>query len=146
MSQTHHMWLIHMWPIHMWRNAFKCDVTDSSVICFIRMWRASIICDVTHSYVAYSYVAHVQIDYRIRRAQRYYVSCVSFICDSFICDAFVCDVTHSYVTRSYVTCLVCMWHASFVCNSLICATHAQTDYGLATIIRLLKIIGLFCRI
>jgi len=138
-----HKWINHAthmkscvtWLIHLWYDSFIRDVTYSHGTYLIHMARDSFICDMTHSYVAW--LIHMRHD--------------SFICDvthSHVWhDSFMCDVTYSYV-----------WHDSFICY----VTHSNVAghmwfihmlsqewfmcYGVASISRLLKIIGLICRI
>jgi len=113
------------------------------------------ICDMMHSYVWVWIISH------------------SFIYDAFICVTWLihmCYMTHSYVWHDAFTMLWCVsqsftcvtwhihvcdmtpshvWHDIFIRATWLihaCGMIHSLCYGVATISRLLKIIGLFCRI
>ena len=115
---THYMTLsVVTWLVHTWHDSFMC------VTWLIHM------CDVAHTHVTWlMYTWH---------------------------DSRICDMTHTYVifgpcvrdmAHSYVPWLMHRWHGAFIWKWLIHTWHGAYVYGLATMSRLLKIIGLFCRI
>ena len=127
------------WRIHVWHDMFIRDVTD--------IWHDSFVRDVTHPYV--TRLIHMWHDASIFDMTHSCVTCSFVTWFAYIGhDSFVRDMTHSYVTR-----LIHMWHERFkfsilkVFNpTLALVRNATYSDGVATISRLLKIIGLFCRI
>jgi len=116
----------------VWRDSFMCDV----IVC--ATWIISA-CDMTHFCVGVP------------------LACVWH--DSFMCVTWlihVCDMTHSCVWRDSFMCvtgLILCWYNWFQCVAWLVRvrvfamnnTCETTWYGVATISRLLKIIGLFCK-
>jgi len=81
-------------------------------------------CDMFHTYVWHAYVWHAYVWHA-------YMCHDSFTCYRRVLSGYcvhTCDMTQTYVRQVYT------WHESFAC------------YGVATISRLLKVTGLFCRI
>jgi len=130
-------WLIHMWHhsfiwstcapwlSHMWHDSFTWVLVATSPVVI------ESVCVITRSYV--TWLNHMRRDSFIRVL---FATSPALILEkrgavppfSPVGNDSWCDMTHVYVTW-----LMHMWHASFV-------------FGMATISRLHKVIGLFCRI
>jgi len=141
-------WLIymrHLTHLHVWHDSFTyvtrlihmCDMTHS------HMWHDSFtcltwqihMCDLTHrrplkvswpTLARWSWLKTMSRLREMRDLTRSYVWHDSFVCVTWLVG--MCDLTRWYV-----------WHTLLVCVT-------RHTYGVATISRLLKVIGLFCRI
>ena len=144
MTRADATWLIHMWRdcfMYAVTNVYECDVTA-----FKKNRR-----NMTHSYVMW--LLHVcrdqflEIGHGIQEAVTSHINCY--------------DMTHSYstrliriqhdsiicnMTRADATWLVHMWHDCIIYSTWSIPTTLTAPYVVATISRVLKIIGLFCRI
>jgi len=122
--------LFHMWhdSFTWWHDdAFTFESSRLYVTWLIHVWHDSFTCDMTHSLV--TWLLHMWYD------------------------SFTREMTHSHVTR-----LVPVWHDAFTFKLTVscmawliyiqgsCNGAHVTAYWVATISRLLKITGLFCRI
>jgi len=156
--------LIHTWDmndsyvpclIHMWHDAFIYD-----------MWR--LICDMTPSYV--TRLIHMWHDSFIRDTTHSYVPCL-LICDLFVFGVFMCAITQADVTwiQAYLPWAHLCYFMSHVHHrvwtrnlstvktmkknlislsghfSILSKLSCHIEYGVATMSRLLKIVGLFCK-
>ena len=125
------------------RNLFKCEMTDLYVTyVYSYLTRhiykcASFTCgssirDMTRLYVTCSRVTYLYVARFIHmwliHMWLVQIGSYSIICDLFMCDSLTRDIIQSY------------GHVSFLNSS------TYNSYGVATISRLLKIMGLFCRI
>ena len=118
--------MTHLCHAYVWHDSFICVTwlihAESTIFLLLRA-----VCDMTHSYVWHDSCICVTWLMHMCDMAHAYVWHDSFICATWLIH--MCDMTHSYV-----------WHDSFI--------HSQGVsycYGVTTIGRLLKIIGLFCK-
>jgi len=158
-----------IWLIYMWNDLYICDVTHMYLKWLVYMWYNSYVCEIRSLvYVWYdSYVCEMTCIYVIWLiCMRNTLTCIFVIC--LICmwnDLYMCNMIQMCMSWEsdhhscmHVACLIMcatahMWLTSFKCvcheSRIILATcmlHASDHYGVATISRLHKIIGLFCKI
>ena len=136
-----------------------CDMPYSyTKAFFIRATCRDHMCDIPHSYVRHASCIHAIWQIHTRGMPHSYVRHDRFIRAA--CLIRMCDMTDSYVCHASFICVTCLIH---VCDSvtlhLVCSWAStrvtwcfhihihinRNKYGVASISRLLKIIGLFCK-
>jgi len=111
------------WLMHVLHDAFMCDMTCSCVTWLIHVWHDLFMCDMSHSCVTWLiWIRHHLCDMTY--------SCVTWLIGM---SHQLCDMTYSCVTELISEPATVHW----ICN--------VRHYVVATISRLLKIIGLFCK-
>jgi len=123
--------------IHMWHDSCMCDfaplLTSGPAQC--RVWHASFIFDLPHPYV--TCLIHTRSASSIRDMPHSYVTCLIHMCNASLVNR---HKGRRDMPHPYVTCLIHLWHDLFIRDM----THSCV-YGVVTLSRLLKIIGLCCR-
>jgi len=163
------------WLIHLWRDSYICDVTHTSVTWLIHLWRDSYTCDVTHlgvymtdsnvsrllhmwrdsfrsvdvhskmSHVTYAeVVTHLNLSCTLRNSSRHI--CKSHVTYEWVASHMnesrhICKSRDTFESVMYTPKVQAWCHQRrnvFLMKNI--------NYVVATISRLLKIIGLISRI
>jgi len=147
-----HVWVSH--PIHiLWRHFTACDMTHSPLcvydMTYFDMWRDSWL--MAHGSFSFIYVWLDLFRYVTWLIIHSYIWHVSFVRMTW--RTYTCDMTQSYVWHDAFIGVAWLIHMSDVIHDswLILVTcmrwlvYQLYTYRVATITRLLKIIGLFCK-
>jgi len=157
---------------YIWPDSFICNMTHSCMsytreVAHLYVWRDSFICNMTHSCMS----CHIRVRWLIHICDTTWISVAVHVPLKTDAPTMYVNVTwliHIYdTTYSYATWLIHVWHVIYAWGGSFVHvrwliyirndSHYNTirngsfngipvGYGVASISRLLKMIGLFCRI